>query len=136
MKEEERNVLNLALCEGRHAIPEATDGAIFGNEIVDPTNISKLEKEAFHAIWYKCFQKKYNENAGKGYLKTAPNWDGCDEEPMQIYNVHINLYVTGLTVALIAVINAMRAEDVTITLWHYNKETGEYYPQELRKGQA
>lgn len=52
--------------------------------------------------------------------------------PLAIANVHINLYVTGLTVALIAFLNAMKMEDVTITLYHFDRETGEYYTQEVK----
>lgn len=41
----------------------------------------------------------------------------------------LSLYVTGLTVALVAVIKACRERDIPLTLYHYNRETGEYYPQ-------
>lgn len=41
------------------------------------------------------------------------------------------LYVTGLTVALIAVMNACKMLGVRILLMHYNKDTGKYYPQEV-----
>ena len=38
--------LNIALCEGRHSIPQATDGAIFPSVIQDVTNVASLEKQA------------------------------------------------------------------------------------------
>ena len=41
------------------------------------------------------------------------------------------LYVTGLTVALVAVMNACKMLGVRIMLMHYNKDTGKYYPQEV-----
>ena len=44
---------------------------------------------------------------------------------------YLMLYVTGLTVALIAVMNACKMLGVRIMLMHYNKDTGEYYPQEV-----
>jgi len=44
----------------------------------------------------------------------------------------LDLYVTGLTVALVAVINACSILGVTLTLFHFNKETGEYYPQRVK----
>lgn len=118
------NTLNLALCEGRHEIPQATDGYIF-NEIAPELlkNPEKLEKTVFYRIWGKCYDNNF--------VKVDPNWDECDEVPLLISNVHINLYVTGLTVALISVINAMRDEDVTITLYHYDKDTSSYYSQEV-----
>lgn len=44
----------------------------------------------------------------------------------------LTLYVTGLTVALIAVINICRELDIKLTLMHYDKNTGDYYPQEVK----
>lgn len=42
---------------------------------------------------------------------------------------HLNLYVPGLSVALVAVINACLKNKYSITLYHYNQETGEYFSQ-------
>ena len=44
----------------------------------------------------------------------------------------IDLYVTGLTVALIAVVNAAITHGIALTLFHFDRATGNYYPQELR----
>lgn len=44
----------------------------------------------------------------------------------------LNLCVTGLTVALIAVLNVCREQKIKVTLYHFNKETGNYYPQEVK----
>ena len=41
----------------------------------------------------------------------------------------LELYVTGLSVALVAVINYCCANLVPLTLWHYNRDNGDYYPQ-------
>lgn len=117
------NELNLVLCEGRHNITQAQNGSIFGAEISEKLlkNPELLEKVAFSRIWNKAYEH--------GFVRHfhAPD----DEDALVIHNVHINLYVTGLTIALISVINAMRGEDVTITLYHYDRDTGEYYPQEV-----
>lgn len=43
----------------------------------------------------------------------------------------LNLYVTGLTVALVAVINACRRLNIGLTLYHYNRDSGTYYPQKV-----
>nr|DAO66588.1 MAG TPA: hypothetical protein [Caudoviricetes sp.] len=43
----------------------------------------------------------------------------------------LDLYVTGLTVALIAVINYCNFNLIPLTLWHFNSATGEYFPQEV-----
>ena len=44
----------------------------------------------------------------------------------------LELYVTGLTVAVIAVIEAAKKLDLPVTLYHYNKVKGEYYAQHLK----
>lgn len=89
---------NMMLCEGRHSIPEAIDGAIFGNEL-NPLAVSDLEAEA--------------ENKLRG-VKV------------------LNLYVTGLTVALVAALNACRKLDINVTLYHFDRTSGTYYTQEVR----
>lgn len=43
----------------------------------------------------------------------------------------LNLYVTGLTVALVEVINVCRINGIALTLYHFNRDTGEYYPQKV-----
>lgn len=53
-------ILNVAVCEGRHDIPQATDGSCFPNEI--PSKILKnptyLEDMAFSRLWDICRRKK------------------------------------------------------------------------------
>ena len=44
----------------------------------------------------------------------------------------LTLFVTGLTVALIAVLNVCREWDIDVTLMHYDIKTGGYYSQEVR----
>ncbi len=43
----------------------------------------------------------------------------------------LDLYVTGLTVALVTVINYCCHNHIPLTLWHFDKATGDYYPQEV-----
>lgn len=123
--------LNIALCEGRHSIPGAVDGSIFGNTIANVTKTKQLEQAAFNGLWYAAHRHYCNGEAG--FLYTDPDWDGADMEPLCIVRgLHVNLYVTGLTVALIAALNACRDNGVTVTLWHFDRESGEYYPQDVR----
>lgn len=113
--------LELALCEGRHEITEATDGAIF-DEIPEAiiTNPALLEDVAFSRLWGICYK------AGL-----------IDQDSENLYAVrirrgtHLNIYVTGLTVSLIAVLNVAKREGVNVTLFHYDRETGSYYSQEV-----
>lgn len=87
----------MELCAGRHKTP-ALDGAIFENEISDPTNLTYMRDVANEKLY------------------------DCEE---------LDLYVTGLTVALIEVINACLDYRIPLTLWHYDKNTDGYYKQEL-----
>ena len=41
----------------------------------------------------------------------------------------LDLYVTGLTVALVTVINHCHRAGIRLTLWHYDRDSGSYYPQ-------
>ena len=43
----------------------------------------------------------------------------------------VNVYVTGLTVATVAIIQACILEGIACCLYHYDRETGEYYPQSV-----
>lgn len=90
---------NMALCEGRHLIPEAVDGAIFP-EVVNPLDIKGLEEIAYNSI----------------NLRLATS---------------LNLYVTGLTVALVTVINYCKMHNIDLTLYHYDRNTNSYYPQKV-----
>lgn len=89
--------LKMCLCEGRHEIPEAEDGSIFGNSL-NPLDLEGMRKTAATKL------------AGVAAL---------------------DLYVTGLTVALVEVINFCHSNRITLTLWHFNRETGDYYPQDV-----
>ena len=44
----------------------------------------------------------------------------------------LTLYVTGLTVALVAALNACKKAGVkNVVLMHYNRDGGKYYPQKV-----
>lgn len=120
--------LNLALCEGRHEIKEATDGSLFPSVIENITDLTELETIAFKSLWKAAY--KHYQNHEVGYLYEIK---GTEVEELQICNnLPINIYVTGLTVALIAALNVCRDENLKVTLYHYDRESGEYFPQEVR----
>ncbi len=101
----DNNTVSVALCGGRHPMPEGITSSVYPMS-VDPTDVDALDRVAVD------------------YIKSC---DGKD----------INLVVTGLTVALAAVIKAVTACIVddsaatSLTLWHFNRDTGDYYPQKL-----
>lgn len=41
----------------------------------------------------------------------------------------LDVYVTGMTVAMLAVVNVCVARHVGLTAYHFDRESGEYYPQ-------
>ena len=43
----------------------------------------------------------------------------------------LHIYVTGLTVALIASLNACKKLSKQVVLYHFDRTSGEYYPQEV-----
>ena len=87
--------MKMALCEGRHEIPQATDGAIFPNSI-DPLNTD----------WMHAHAKEILAE--------------CDA---------LDLYVTGLTVALVEVIRVCVENSIDLVLYHFDRVSGAYYPQ-------
>lgn len=44
----------------------------------------------------------------------------------------LHLYVTGLTVALIAVLNASKELEIEVILWHFDRKSNKYYCQEVK----
>lgn len=103
--ENNKKTIIVALCEGRHEMPENVSGSVFPMS-VDPTDIDELDRIA------------------TDFVKSV---DGK----------HINLVVTGLSVALVAVIKAVAAcaadnsAATSLTLWHFNRDTNEYYAQKV-----
>ena len=99
--------LSMELCSGRHPIAQAVDGAIYPETVHSVTQPNKLEEIAEEA------------------LQRKPTYGDLQEIS------RINLYVTGLTVCLIATLNVCRKADIKVTLWHYDKYTKSYFRQEV-----
>lgn len=118
-------ILNLALCAGRHEIPDATDGCLFKTipqkYITDP---EFLEDLAFSSLW-----KVAHKN---GLTRGVIIGEVGDEYLEEIIpGIQLNLYVTGLTVALIAAVNVARQNKMDVVLYHFNRDSGKYFPQEI-----
>lgn len=95
--------MKLGLIKGRHEIPQVEGRYIFIEDL-DPANVTEAEGKAYSVL--------------AGIRAVFPDR-------------HIDLYVTGLTMALIAVLNAARRHGMSVTLYHFDRETGEYFPQEV-----
>lgn len=75
------------------------DDFIFVGKI-DPTNLNSIKKQA------------------KDYVKNLP--EGIDE---------IRVYVTGLTVAMLALVWACHEEKINLIAYHWDREGKKYIPQ-------
>lgn len=127
--------LYMALCEGRHSIPAAVDGAIFPAVIPDVTDVRGLEVAAEAAIaraalaHYRAGETDYMPSDLYAQVTELKGRFPCvDMAPC----FDLVLYVTGLTVATVAVINVCRGLGVSLTLMHYDQSAGDYYPQGVR----
>lgn len=108
----------MGLCEGRHNIV-TNDGIvvkdfIFENEI-DPLNLQGMSVTARLRLEEACL--------------TRPVEYRRDEHFVYHFHAHLDLYVTGLTVALIEVIEEARMIFDSVSLWHYDRNSDSYYEQ-------
>ncbi len=99
--------IKLGLFAGRHEMP--VNGYIFSSDM----NIEFTEEgfEVLNSVAYYVLEIYQN------------SFRGC--------NIHVDLYVTGLSAALAAVIKACNDLELSLTLWHYNKDNNTYVPQEI-----
>lgn len=110
----------VGLCAARHAMP-VTD--FIYSETVDPTDFSGMEKVAEEFILSHVGLTVTERQAlDQRYGEDVPCWTGKRS---------LIVYVTGLTACTAAVIKACALNGVSLTLMHYNRETGEYLPQQI-----
>ena len=96
-------IFNFGACKARHEMPKEVEGYFFGNVISDVTDIQTLEFQAFQFLHAQGFE----------------NGDS------------VNLFATGLTVAVISAINAIKRAGGQVTIMHYDRASGQYYPQNV-----
>ena len=97
--------ISLGLIKGRHKIKEVSD-YICNKQIEDVTDVYGITMYV---------EQRVAEIVNSNKFKIS----------------HIYLYVTGLTVALVAAINAIRRRGIRLTLMHYDRETAMYFSQEV-----
>lgn len=94
--------INVGLVKGRHEMGDLVSDFIFKGPIDDPTDFGKM--------WL----------AADGFI---------GDLPMDVKE--INLYVTGLTAALIEVIKVCRQYNIKLNLFHFDTKTNTYVKQEM-----
>jgi len=117
--------ISLNLFKGRHELP--ANKSIFNKELKDVTNTKAIEDLARASLQLIAHSLGIEEE-----LTIALDY-GFDEVVFDFpRNMEVTIYVTGLTVALIAVLNVLRSYNAKVTLAHYNKVNDSYYFQEVR----
>ena len=122
--------LSFALVESRHDTP-AANGAILSQSDVDKAlgYLNKGKTTLFaHVLENAAFSRTFSVCKKYGWTWTDPEWDGDDMIPEFLpRKLTINLFVTGFTPALVAVINMCKCNGITLNTWHYNKDNGDYF---------
>ncbi len=115
-------MLKLGLISGRHDLP--VEDYVF-NEIGDVTAVDTLEEEAYQKLKGLCGQPHDGHVAPAAYREHADARFVNNGTPVVVY-------ATGLSVALLAVINAARALGVhDLTVMHYDASEKKYYRQKI-----
>lgn len=119
-----KEIVTLGLTDGRHELPPV-DGFIFPME-VDPTDLDYINDTVSEKLQslvgiHKVARVGINQGSYDDVL--------CFEGEKQVH-----LYVTGLTVLTAAVINYCALNGISLTLYHYNRDTKDYYPQRMFGG--
>lgn len=112
--------LKLGLISGRHEMPADIEGFVY-ETVQDPTDVKALTDFASERL-IKLFP---DVEVGLTYLPNQADYTDI----VICKRGHLDLYVTGLTVALVAVLNACRCLGIQVTLYHYNRDTGTYFSQ-------
>lgn len=113
--------INLGTVQGRHPLPVE---AYVLQEVTDPTDVEAIQ-EAVNAR----MQELLGGDLKSSYTWHAPNCVDYTDTLHIVSGVRVNLFVTGLTVVTLAVVNWCVANGTSLTCWHYDRETGTYFPQ-------
>lgn len=98
------NTFRMSVCAGRHDFPDII-GSVFPYNVNNPADIAEIN--------HVC------DDALRGFFNTGDK---------------LYLYVTGLTVCTVAIINWCNMHQVNLTLLHYDRETGGYVEQPVFTG--
>lgn len=117
--------ISLNLFSGRHDLP--SNKSIFKGALKDVTDVKGIEDLARTSLQLIAYSLGIHEEL------TIASGYGSDEVVFDFpRNMEVTIYVTGLTVALIAVLNVLRSYDAKVILAHYDKVINDYYFQEVR----
>lgn len=117
---DENKPVIVGLCKGRHELP--VEGYIF-EENVNPLDFVAMRRtvEKF-VLTHVGITTETREALDQRYEDDVPCFTG---------EHRLIVYITGLTAATAAVIQVCAYNGVQLTLMHFNRDTGEYAPQEI-----
>nr|DAD81954.1 MAG TPA: hypothetical protein [Siphoviridae sp. ctAvK3]DAE15150.1 MAG TPA: hypothetical protein [Siphoviridae sp. ctdVv30] len=112
--------VSVGLCASRHAMPVTE---YIYPESVDPTDFERMDEIAEDFVLHHVGLTTVTRQAlDQRWGEDVPCWAGKRT---------LIVYVTGLTAATAAVIKACALNGAGLTLMHYNRESGEYLPQQI-----
>ena len=110
----------VGLCAARHAMPVTE--FIFP-EVVNPTDFDGMEKTVEDFILQHVGLTVTERQAlDQRYGEDVPCYTGKRS---------LVVYITGLTACTAAVIKVCALNGISLTLMHYDRESGEYLPQQI-----
>ena len=110
--------IKVGLIKGRHEMP--VNNYIF-NEINDVLNFDNMSKQIVNFI-----NNNINIYAVCG---CGINQIGYEDVEVLTADTKLVVYVTGLTSVTAELIKVCALKGISLTLMHYNRETGDYLPQ-------
>lgn len=108
----EQKVINVGLCDTHDELKKYVDGFFFG--MVEKFDDIKYQE---NTILFRLYQLMGKVSGG---LDFTPS------------DFKVNIYVTGLTIALISALNVCSDLGVKVTLYHWDYLKKDYFPQEIR----
>lgn len=116
------NILKLGLVAGRHEMP--VDGYVL-ESVTDVTDVENIRKAVFASLSEKL----------EGHIRVTeygPSINGVEEDSRHYQSdVELHLYVTGLTEVALEVVRFCGINGVPLVAYHFNRATGEYFPQRI-----
>ena len=110
----------VGLCASRHPMPVTE---YIYPESVDPTDFSGMEKTVEDFILQHVGLTVTERHAlDQRYGEDVPCYTGKRS---------LVVYITGLTACTAAVIKVCALNGISLTLMHYDRESGEYLPQQI-----
>lgn len=120
--------LIIGVCEGRHEMPSCCKSFIFNQEVnpLDVVSLAVLANERLINLadeagleWKECPAR-------------VPFQVGCNDTYKMEYYADCIIYVTGLTVAVMAAASAALDRFNSVVLMHYDRDSGQYYEQRIK----